>query len=127
MKGAFLMSEDVDLFDRVSEVLRDRGAVTSPDKVTQLTDHEGRLLTIYGDLDPDLDWEWRGGNIVMVDGSAPPPLSAMTACLVECRWEDLFALTMATIGVELAATAWVLDGDGVLWPAQEVDPESVTL
>jgi hypothetical protein len=127
MKGAFLVSGDAFLFANVSEILRRHGAVTTSDKVTQLSDTEGRLLTIFGDLDPALDWEWKDGVIVMFDGSAIPPESAITACSVECRWEDLFASTMATIGDELAEKAWVLDGDGVLWPVQEVDPERVKL
>ena len=127
MKSAFLLSEDAELVDKVSKVLGRHGAPISSDKVIQLSDERGRLLTIFGELDPAFDWEWRDGPIVMFDGSPTPPVASMTACVVECRWEDLFASTMAVIAAGVAENLWVLDGDGVLWPAQAVDPGRVRL
>ena len=127
MKGAFLLSENSKLFEGVREILDRAGAHSSSDRVVQLDDGQDHLLTVFGEMDPAYDWEWREGDIEMFDGSEPPQLANMTACAVECRWENLFANTMAAIGAGLSTQAWVLDGDGVLWPASGVDPASVRL
>jgi hypothetical protein len=54
-------------------------------------------------------------------------MTSVTACIAECRWEDLFVSVVRRIAVELAVSVWVLDSDGVLWRASDVDPDRIRL
>lgn len=127
MKGAFVVSSDMHVFDEARDALVRIGAKATEDDVVQLQDELGRLFTIYRSIDPSTDWEWREGPFISRADVEPPDMTKATACWVECRWEDLFASVMRRLAEALSTTAWVLDGDGVLWPASEVDPREVRL
>lgn len=41
-------------------------------------------------------------------------MATIHACVIECRFEDLFATTTARIAAALPCPTWVLDGNGVI-------------
>ncbi len=61
------------------------------------------------------------------EGVHLPDMLSLTACAIECRWEDLFCAEVKALANALHLPSWVLDGDGVLWPADAVDPARVRL
>lgn len=127
MKSVFLVSQDHDLYRQVEDVLVGEGATASSDKVVQLRDDEDRLLTVYGNLNaPDYDDVRQPAEGFRGAGEAPDLLT-VTACVVECRWEAMVANLIAFIATRLRQPAWVLDGDGVVWPASTADPAEVRL
>jgi hypothetical protein len=128
VKGAFLLSEDRQLFAELCDVLVRIGAeYTADDDVLQLRDDRGRLLTVIGRVEPEFEWEFRQGPFTLEGNAWLPDMSSVTACIVECRWEDLFASVVARIASELEAMLWVLDSNGHLWLASEVDPARISL
>lgn len=129
MKGAFLLSESQSLFSDACAALVRRGATYAEGDggVAQYRDAEGRLFTLFGTVDPEFDWEFREGPFSLAGQAVMPDMSTVTACSVECRWEELFAVVVKAIASELTTPAWVLDGDGVLWLASEVDPKRIRL
>jgi hypothetical protein len=92
----------------------------------QYTDARGRLFTVESDAGPEFDY--RQGPFTAADPSqALPDMATVTAVDVECRWEDLFARLCARIATLSPDPIWVLDDDGVIWPAAAVDPDRVRL
>jgi hypothetical protein len=127
MKGAFLVSEDTNLASLVLAAMEGVGAEVAPDGVAQIRDDEGRLFTVFAHPDPASDWEWRSGSVTPTDDGLQPDLATASACWIECRWEVLFADLVRTLARALPGDSWVLDGDGVLWSAADVDPTRVRL
>ncbi|MFE0642644.1 hypothetical protein ACFW2Y_13665 [Streptomyces sp. NPDC058877] len=125
MKGAYLISTSTDLFDKIHSILLEVGAKAAAD-VVQLDDGQGHLFTVY-EADPSLDWDWREGPFSLRREVQMPDLAGAVACMVECRWEAMFARVVQHISAHLPQTAWVLDGNGVLWDASDVDPSEVCL
>jgi hypothetical protein len=54
-------------------------------------------------------------------------MTTVTACVIECRWEDLFAWAVGAIASRLSQPCWVLDGNGVLWAADSIDLDRLQL
>jgi len=127
MKGAFLVSDDSELYEEVRDALLRSGAAAAAGDVVQLRDEKGNLLTVYGQLPSATEWEWREGSITRRSASDAPNMATATACWVECRSEEAFSLIVRRLAHELSHPLWVLDGDGVLWPADEIDPAQVRL
>jgi hypothetical protein len=127
VKGAFLISEDPGLATLVLTAMKGAGAEVAPDGVAQLRDDEGRSFTVFVHPDPENDWEWRSGPATPAVGAFQPDMTTASACWVECRWEVLFAKLVQALALALPMETWVLDGDGVLWPAVDVDPDRVRL
>lgn len=127
MKGAFLVSEEPNLADLVLAALRAAGAEVTLDGVAQLHDQQSRLFTVFAHPDPDSDWEWRQGPARPAREGPRPDLEMSSACWIECRWEQTFTAQVRALALALPAASWVLDGDGVLWPAEDVDPARVRL
>jgi len=127
MKSALLVSARSDLFSLVSSALIDDGAdyTDGAGGVVQVTGSSGRMLTVYGDAESErrelshVTLAWPEGAVVET--------SQLSACVVECRWEDLFAETMARLAALVPAPVWVIDGNDVVWPAAHVDPARVSL
>lgn len=127
MKGAYLVAHQPDLFQIVSRVLVDRGAVSDPaGGITQYTDPRGRLFTAEADPGPEFDYR-DPPFIAAAAGQPQPDMSTVTAISVDCRWEDLFVQLCADIAAAAPGPVWVLDGDGVIWPAAAVDPRRLRL
>ncbi|MFN8076309.1 MAG: hypothetical protein U0Q15_12940 [Kineosporiaceae bacterium] len=129
MKSAFLLSSESNLFRLVADVLKADPSCSTRDVegVVQLVDSEGRLLTVFAHVDEESAWEFRDGPFVLADESTHVDTSAMTACVVECRWADLFVDVVGRLADQVPNPLWVLDADGVIWPAAEVDPSRVRL
>jgi hypothetical protein len=126
MRGAFLVSDSPDIYRDVSVALVDMGAVAY-EEVVQLRDDQGRLFTVDLLADSESGWEWREGPFVVRGDAEPPEMVTATACLVQCRWEDLFTSIVHQLAAVLPEPAWVLDGNDVLWPAALVDEREVRL
>jgi hypothetical protein len=129
MKGAFLLSEDPNLFEHVANLLRARGAAYSSEDggVVQMSDEGGRLLTVFGEVPEETAWEYRSDPDEVAPGVAVPDLERVTACAVECRDETWFVAVMAALARELEQPSWVLDGDGMLWGAGQIDVNRLRL
>jgi hypothetical protein len=56
-----------------------------------------------------------------------PDLSHVGACSIECRWEDWFVALVDDIAATLDRDSWVLDTNGVLWAARDIDPTRLRL
>jgi hypothetical protein len=125
MKSALLLSPRVDLFRLVANVLIVHGAeyVEGDGGVVQLTDSQGRLLTVFGDSDTDV-WNYRDGPFAGPDGELVDT-SSMSACVIECRWQDLFVGIAQYLAGQIPEPTWVLDGNDVIWPSGDVDPARV--
>jgi hypothetical protein len=129
MKSAFLLAENESLFADARDVLvRDGAAYADGDGGTvQGRDPLGRLLTMFGDDPPGFEWEYREGPFTFERATPPSDMATIHACVIECRFEDLFAATTARIAAALPYPVWVLDSNGTIWDAASVDPERVRL
>lgn len=128
MKSAFLLSTRQDLFDAArSALLAGPHSASANGDTVQFRDPRGRLFTMFDGPDPELDWEVREGPYILAGGAVLPDMASVAICIIECRWEDLFASVVSEIADALLAPSWVLDSNGVLWPASDVDPSRITL
>jgi hypothetical protein len=129
VKGALLLAESPHVFTATADVLRGEGAtyIDADGGVVQLTDDDGRLLTVFKQIGEATERTYRDDVEAVMPGVQPPDMSLVTACDVECRWEDLFVSVMRLLADRLTEPVWVLDGDGVLWAAGAVDPRRVVL
>jgi hypothetical protein len=126
MKGAFLVSANTQLFDVVRGVLVDLGGTYYPeDGGVQLRDELGNLFTVFGNAEPA--YESRDGPLVGAPGIRLPDMRNTIGLAVECRNERHFAILVKAIAQASANAVWVVDGDGVVWPALEVDAARVRL
>jgi hypothetical protein len=126
VKGAFLVSTSNHLFDTVTDVLVKLGGKYYPDDgAVQLRDELGNLFTVYNYAEPS--YEYRDGPFTSALGVEVPDLSSMFGLAVECRNEQYFAMAAKAIAQASDADVWVVDGDGVVWPATKVDPAQVRL
>ncbi|MBO0898950.1 hypothetical protein J1G44_06070 [Cellulomonas sp. zg-ZUI199] len=126
MKSAFLVSAAESFEDDVWRAARSLGGDVS-EASTRVQDEQGRVLLITGGLGLDGAGAWQDDLVSSPGLDALPDLSTAAAVLVECRWEDLFASWIARLAALLPGAAWVVDDDGVVWPATRVDPEGVRL
>jgi hypothetical protein len=126
VKGAFLVSSDPGAWPDASAALIEIGAVTYEEAV-QLRDRQDRLFTMYLETDPEPQWEWREEPFVVRGDAKPPEMATASACWVECRREGVLTRIVRQLAEALSEPVWVLDGDGVLWPAADVDPRAVVL
>jgi len=127
MKSAFLLSPDLSLYEHIRDMMANIGVDPTADKVIQIREPDGRLFTLESDLGSYFDYElnepikaWRGV------GEAPD-ITKATGCYVECRWEDVFIKWVEYIADRLPYPLWVLDSDGILWPAHNIDPTQLAL
>lgn len=131
MKGASLVALDSGLFLRAAAAIAELGEVrTWSDNeggVVQLTDDEGRLFTLYEGIPEGTEWELREGPFEVAPGVELPDMQSVIGCPFECRWEDLVVRLAAAIARASDEPTWVLDGDGVVWDAEAVDPSAVIL
>lgn len=129
MKSAFLLAESASLFDDARDVLVREGADYTPDHggLAQAWDPQGRLLNMFGTYPPESEWEYREGPFDLETAAPPADMDRVTACYVECRFEDLFVATVARIAAAVPHATWVLDSNGTMWDAASVDPARVRL
>jgi hypothetical protein len=131
MSGGFIISVDRGLFRRVAAALVDLGGVVAMDdvagEVVQLTDADGHLFTLYERVVPGTEWEVSGEPVMAAPGVVPPDMQGVIACPFECRWPELVARIADRAAGTAEAPTWLLDGDGVVWDAESVDPTRVRL
>jgi hypothetical protein len=127
MKGAFLLSASDQLFDNARDVLVSLGAVYyEEDGAVQLRDELDGLFTLFDNAEPQ--YEYRDGPLAPAPGlERLPDVESMTGLAVECRNEKNFAMIVRKIDQSITGDVWVLDGDGIVWPASAVDPARVWL
>ncbi len=131
MRGGFLIATDRGLFDRAAEVLVAMGGVQAIDEVgdrlVQFLDTDERLFTLYQRVLEGTDWEVREGDFSAAPGVQLPDMNLVTACPFDCRWPALTAHVAEAVARTAETPTWVLDGHGVLWAAEAVDPYRVQL
>lgn len=129
MSAGFLVARDEGLYRRAVHALLSRGAVADNDElgggVVQFTDDSGRPFTLYERVPQGMDWEVREGPFTAAPGVHLPNMQLVIACPFECRWPELLADIADTVARTAEAPTWVLDGDGVIWDAEAVDPHRV--
>ena len=130
MKGGFLIGLDSGLYRRVAAALVARGGIVASDaygEAVQITVGAGHLFTLFERVPPGTEWEVYDEPVRSASGVAVPDLLRVAACPFECRWPDLVAWVGALAARTAESPTWVLDGDGVLWAADRVDPEKLML
>lgn len=131
MSGGFFIAVDPGLYRRVAAAIVDLGGVVAADdvagEVVQLTDDEGHLFTLYERVVPGTEWEVSEEPVTAAPGVLPPDMRQVIACPFECRWPDMVARLADRAARTAEAPTWVLDGDGVVWDAESVDPAKVRL
>ena len=126
MKAAYLVSRSASFEDDVWQAASALGWEVQGD-VAQVRDEAGRLLTVFGGLGESHASDWRDDLVPSPALDAAPDLSDALAVSVECRWEDMFATVVRRLAAHLPGPTWVVDGNGVVWPAGQVDPGSIQL
>ncbi|MBM7518651.1 hypothetical protein JOD66_003618 [Nocardioides nitrophenolicus] len=130
MRGGFLIALDDGLFIRASSALVMLGGVEAVDgdgnRLVQVSD-EGRLFTLYDRVSEGTEWEVHEGEFSAATGVELPDMRNVTACPFECRWPDLAIRLSDAVARTTEAPTWLLDGDGVVWDAETVDPTTVRL
>lgn len=131
MRGGFVIATDQRLFERAARALSELGASQAldadGDRVVQFADADGRMYTLFERVPEGTEWEVREGPFAAAPGVTPPEMELVNACPFECRWPDLAARIADAIARTAEAPTWVLDGDGVIWDAEAVDPQRVRL
>lgn len=131
MSGGFVLSLDDRLFRRAAEAIVERGgghAVADlGGGMVQYADAVGRLFTLFERVPAATEWEVREGPLAAAEGVRLPDMQAVVACPFECRSPDLAVELADAIARTTEAPTWVLDGDGVVWDAEAVDPFAVRL
>jgi hypothetical protein len=127
MKGAFLVGKDELLFDTVKRVLLSLGGQVSADgEVAQLRDDIEGMFTIYR-VAPESEWEFKTGALKSPPEVKLPDISDMQGIAIECRSESLFVSLVKKIAEACTCDLWVVDGNGVVWHAYDVNPGLVRL
>lgn len=129
MKSASVVSEDNDLFEKFASLLAENGGHRAPG-MAQLVDAEGRMITVFATTSDEWLAELQLPPEVpeRIVGRPPQqPLSLLTACTVECRWETVFVSWVQRLARQSSADVWVLDGDDVLWASDQLDADALRL
>ena len=124
MKGAIVVvTPPTNLLAELAVVASESGfTVRVGGESVQVSDAEGRLLTMFEDADPG--WEWRHATPIGTDRQVE--LSGFGGFATECRWEALFCELIGALGARVRDVQ-VVDGDGVLWPADQLDASRIRL
>ena len=101
------------------------GTFYPEDGAVQLRDELGNLFTAYENAEPS--YEYRDGPLVGAAGIEFPDPRDMVGVAVECRNERVFATLVKAIARASDSAMWVVDGDGVVWSALDVDATQVRL
>jgi len=131
MRGGFLVALDSGLYVRVADVLVELGGVVAEDgdggAIVQLVDESGRRFMLYERIPEGTEWEVTEGPFRVAPGVQAPDMQQVTACPFECRWPDMVSDLAEAVARTAEVSTWLLDGDGVIWNAENVDPSSVKL
>ena len=127
MKGAFIVSEEEDLYTQIEQVLVAHGG-TSGDNVAQVSGTDGTLFTAYGNLGSEFEFDLNEEpEDIRGDVNDLPEFGTSTSCWAECRSTEQFVEWVRTVAAARSQATWVLDGNGVLWSSARLDPALLTL
>jgi hypothetical protein len=131
MKGGFLIALNDELYARAAGKLVELGGLVAEDDgggvVVQLVDDLGRRFMLYERVPDGTEWEVTEGSFKVAPDVTAPDMRGVTACPFECRWPEMVASLAGAIARAAGVLTWVLDGDGVIWNAESVDPSNVKL
>lgn len=127
MKGAFVLGNSPNLYAAMEEALIADGGRSAAGQTAQVEDRSGVLFTVFGDVGHMGESESRAAPAAVCGDVRDLRQDAATACWVECRSEDVFVRWIREIAAGLADPIWVLDGDGVLWAVESLDPSELVL
>lgn len=102
------------------------GLAAQDDSVVQLRDKTGSLFTVYR-VPPESEWEFRSEPLCAAAGVKIPDLATATGLALECRSEVQFSALVTEIAGTSGVDMWVIDGNGVVWSARDVDARLVRL
>jgi hypothetical protein len=127
MNGAFIVSGDDDLFQRIERALVAHGG-SSGGGVAQVNSSDGTLFTVYGDLGKEFEYDLsEEPEEIKGDAATVPVFTTATSCWAECRSAEKFVEWVRVIAEARSSTTWVLDGNGVLWSDASLDPVRLSL
>ena len=128
--GGFFIAVESGLFHRASIAIVGLGGVRAVNNlggVVQIIDSVGHLFTLYERVPDGTEWEFQDGSFTAAPGVQQPDMRCVVACPFECRWPDLVTRLANRISRTADEPTWVLDSDGVVWDAENVDPGEVVL
>lgn len=127
MKAAFLIVDEADALVEVYRALVAVGASETASGV-QLVSPDGFLFNVdKDDGNPVVESDWRTGLAESGRAYLIPDVAAARAVLISCRSEAVFVSYVSQVVARIPGRAWVLDGNDVLWPAEDIDPERLVL
>ena len=129
MKGGYFVGIETDVFRAVETILIEMGGTSwSEDdkRSAQSRTKDGQLFFLYESNDDAL-FDIREEPVYAAPGVEAPDMSQVTACLFECRWEDLVVEIALAASKRSASTFWLVDGNGVVWDAASVDSKALFL
>jgi hypothetical protein len=126
VKGAFVLGNDAELYGDVERTLVSNGASAADDRTVQLRDRSGTLFTVFGDV-AAFENDLRDPPIGVRGDDHDLDQHNATSCWVECRSEEVFVYWVRLIAADRSAPIWVLDGDGILWAAESLNVDELTL
>ncbi|GEN80502.1 hypothetical protein [Actinotalea fermentans] len=136
MKSAYFLSHDPLLFEKARQAVRETGRdiwhgcelTYEGDDELQVrevaTDH---LFTLENREDPKYGYLYKSPPHYPEPGVTMPDLETAIPYGAVCRWEDLFVRLVRVITEISGEPAWILDENGVIWDARNVDPDRVLL
>lgn len=129
--GGYIVAYSNGLYGRAATKLLKLGGIQATaalgGAVVQLADSTGRLFTLYERVAPGTDWDLFNEPLTATHGVHLPDPTRMVVCPFDCRWPDLLTQVAALIARTTEDPVWVIDGDGIVWDAEAVDPMRVRL
>ena len=127
MKAAYLIADGSDALEAIYRALVALGAHETSSGV-QLVSPDGFLFNVDKDRgDPIVESDWRTGLAESGRASLIPDVEAARGVLVSCRSKAVYVDYVSQAVARISGRAWVLDGNDVLWPADDIDPEQLVL
>ncbi len=124
MKGGLFATAETDFFAQACTILSDAWPdARVADGALQIQDDTGRLFTLFDDAGPTWEWEDVLHRLELEAGHA----HAVKGFAFECRWEDLLSSIGVRLQEQIEKPVWVIDGNGVQWPANGIDVRRIVL
>lgn len=126
MKGALLLSDDPQIFEKICALLVSRGGECGGavgERVAQVR-VKGMLFNAF----EGAELEDESIEPFFPEPGVPlPDRATVTGCDLECRSEEVFVALVRDIAALSDAATWILDGNGTVWRAADVDPDRLQL
>ena len=99
--------------------------VDAGDDVIQWYD-SGFLFNVETETDDFQESDWRAGWRESASTDVEPPEGAV-CWYIECRSEEVFARVLRDASAQAPGRLWVLDSNDVVWSAEAIDPDRISL